>query len=280
MARSTTIRLPGTDGPDITIERGVMSAPRVLIDGQVVARDPGRKDTYPIVLPDGTTRTITLKSGWNGVVALADDGSRLPLDPARPLWETVLSLAPIGLVAIGGLVGGAFGGGGVAANMAISRSDLRPAVRAAAMVAVLAVAAVAWFVVARAVATTLSPLPTYTAGQCLDRIGTGDTIDASALRVVDCTDPHDGEVVGLDPVSAPGENPVYPGLPAIESAASAACPPLFAAYVGVNYDLSRLEMIYLYPSGETWERGDRQIACVATGPGGEQLTSSMAGTAR
>lgn len=145
MARLTTIRLPGTDGPDITIERGVLSPPRVSIDGQVVVRDPKRKDTYPIVLPDGTMRSIALKSGLNGMVAVADDGSRLPLDPKRPAWETVLSLAPIGLVAIGGLIGGAFGGGGVAANMAISRSDLRPAVRVTAMVAVLAVAAVSWF---------------------------------------------------------------------------------------------------------------------------------------
>ena len=137
------------------------------------------------------------------------------------------------------------------------------------MVAVLAIVAVSWFVVVRALATALNLLPTYTAGQCPDRTGTGDTIDASAIRVVDCADPDDGEVVGLDPVSVPGENPAYPGLPAIESAASAACPPLFAAYIGVEYELSRLEMIYLYPPDETWERGDRQIACVATAPGGE-----------
>ena len=280
MARSTTIRLPGMDGPDITIERGVFSPPRVSIDGQTVARDPKLKNTYSIALPDGTTRSIMLKSDWRGTVVVAEDGSRLPLDPPRPIWETVLTFAPFALVAIGGLVGGAFGGGGVAANMAISRSGLRPAVRAAAMVAVLAVATVSSFFVARGVATILSPLPTYTAGQCVDGIGTGDTIDASAIRVIDCADSHDGEIVGVHLVNTPSPSAAYPGLSAIDVTAATECRPLFAGYVGTDFDKSRLEMIFLYPSGDTWDRGDREIACVAFGPGGEQLTGSVAGTAR
>jgi len=280
MASLTTIRLPGTDGPDILIERGMVSPPRVSIDGQPVARDPKLKNTYSIALPDGTTRSIMLKSDWRGTVVVAEDGSRLPLDPPRPIWETVLTFAPIGLVAIGGLIGGAFGGGGVAANMAVSRSGLQPAVRAAAMVAVLAVTAVSWFFVARAVVTTLNPLPVYTAGQCVDGIGTGDAIDASAIRVIDCADSHDGEIVGVHRVNTPSEGTVYPGVSAIDATAATECRPLFAAYVGTDFNQSRLEMIFLYPSGDTWDRGHREIACVAFGPGGEQLTGSVAGTAR
>jgi hypothetical protein len=280
MTRSTTIRLPGTDGPDITVERGAFSAPRVTIDGQVIARDPERKDSYPIVAADGKARSIVLKPGWNGMVVVADDGSRISLDPPRPLWETVLTFLPIGLVAVGGLIGGAFGGAAAATNIAISRTDLRTPVRIAAMVAVGAVAALGWFAVARTVATTLNPIPTYVTGQCLDGTGTGDAADSSAITTTACANQHGGEVIGIHTVPAPGDGAGYPGLSALQAIANAECLPLFAAYVGVAYDVSRLEMITLHPTKDAWDRADRQIACIAIGPGGDVLTGSVAGTAQ
>ena len=57
------------------------------------------------------------------------------------------------------------------------------------------------------------------------------------------------------------------------------CPQLFASYIGIAFDVSRLEMLYLYPSEDTWGQGDRQIACIATGSDGEQLTGTLAGGA-
>lgn len=280
MARSTTIRLPGTDGPDIVIERGAFSKPRVRIDGSEVPRDPARKDTFAIVTADGTPRSFALKSDRNGLKVVADDGGQIALDPPRPAWETVLTLLPVGLVAVGGLVGGAIGGAAAAGNMAISRSDLRTPVRVAAMLAVTAVAAVGWFAIARTLANTLSPIPSYVAGQCVDGVGTGDSVDPAALRTAACADPHGGEVVGIHAISEPSDGSGFPGVSTIEATAIDRCPPLFAEYVGIRFDASRLKMFYIHPSADTWSRGDRQIACIATGPDGEQLTGSIASTAR
>jgi hypothetical protein len=280
MARSTTIRLPGTDGPDIVIERGAFSKARVTIDGGEVPRDPARKDSYSVVAADGTTRSFTLKSSRSGLDVVADDGSRIALDPTRPLWETILAILPVGLVAVGGLIGGAFGGAAAAGNFAISRSDLRTPVRVAAMLAVTALAVVAWFVIARTIATSLSPIPAYVTGQCVNGTGTGANIDPSRIRTTACSDPHGGEVIGIHTVRTQDGGATYPGVSTVETAAAERCPQLFEAYVGIDYDASRLEMIYTYPSEETWGRGDRQIACIATGSGGEQITGTLAGTAR
>ena len=280
MARSTTIRLPGTDGPDIVIERGAFSKPRVRIDGSEIPRDSARKDTYSIVTSDGATRSFTLKSTRNGLVVIADDGSQFALDPPRPLWETVLAFLPVGLVAIGGLLGGAFGGIAAAGNIAISRSDLRTPVRIGAMVGVTVLAALAWFVLAYVAATTLNPIPDYAAGECVDGTFTGDTADADAIRTVPCADPHRGEVVGVHTVADPGSGAAFPGTSTISTTANDRCVPLFAEYVGIDFETSILEMFYVYPSEETWARGDREIACIATGSGGGELTGSIAGTAQ
>jgi hypothetical protein len=280
MARSTTIRLPGTDGPDIVIERGAFSKPRVRIAGSEVPRDPARKDSFSVLASDGTTRSFTLKSSRNGLVAVADDGSEITLDPPRPLWETVLAFLPVGLVAVGGLIGGAFGGAAAAGNIAISRSDLRTPVRIAAMIGVTLLAVLAWFVFAFAVATALNPIPSYAAGECLKGTFTGNSIDLSAIRTTECAEPHRGEVVGVHALAEPASAAAFPGIPAIETTASDRCPPLFADYVGIGFDESRLEMFYLYPSEETWGRGDRQIACIVTASGGEALTGTVAGTAQ
>ena len=282
MARSTTIRLPGTDGPDIVIERGAFSKPRVRIGGQELPRSPGSKDSYALVTSDGTTRTFSLKSDRNGLRVVADDGSEFALDPPRPLWETVLAFLPVGLVAVGGLIGGAFGGAAAAGNLAISRSDLRTPVRIGAMVALSAIAVVAWLVVSVTLAAGLFQIPSYATGQCVDGIeaGAGTTIDAASIRETTCTEPHGGEVIGVHPLPATVAGATFPGVATIESEAIIRCPSLFADYVGVAFEISRLEMFYLYPSEETWGRGDRQIACIATGPAGERLTGSVAGTAR
>ena len=280
MARSTTIRLPGTDGPDIVVERGMLSKPRVRIDGRDVPRDPARKDSYTVVLPDGSTRSFALKSDRNGLAVVADDGSRMALDPPRPIWETVLTLLPIGLVAVGGLIGGAIGGVAAAGNMAISRSSLRTPVRIAGMLLLTSVAVLGWLVIARTLSLTLSSVPTYAVGQCVDGIGSGTEVDATAIRTTPCTNPHQGEVVGVHAMTAPDEGSRFPGLSAVETTAQERCPPLFASYIGISFEVSRLEMLYVYPSEETWGRGDREIACIATGTGGERLTGTLIGSAQ
>jgi hypothetical protein len=235
-----------------------------------------------VVTADGTTHSFSLKSDRNGLRVVADDGSEFALDPPRPLWETVLAFLPIGLVAVGGLIGGGVGGAAAAGNIAISRSDLRTPVRIGAMLALSAVAVVAWLVISFGFASATYQIPTYAAGECVNGIGadTGATIDATAIRTAPCTEPHRGEVVGVHSIPASGAGATFPGISTIDALALEQCTSLFAGYVGIDYESSRFEMLYLHPSDETWGRGDRQIACVATGPAGEDLTGSVAGTAQ
>ncbi len=280
MPQPTTIRLPGTDGPDIVIERRAFGKPRVTVDGRQVPPDAGRKNLYTIATADGTTRSFTLKTTNNQLTVVADDGHQIALDPSRPLWETALAFLPVGLVAVGGVIGGVMGGVAAVINLAISRSNLRAPLRVAAMVAVAGLAAVAWFAVVRTIAISLNPVPTYTVGQCVDGIGAGTTIDATTIRTTPCTNPHQGEVVGVHAMAAAADGTTFPGLSTVETTADDRCPQLFASYIGIAFDVSRLEMLYLYPSEDTWGQGDRQIACIATGSDGEQLTGTLAGSAQ
>jgi hypothetical protein len=63
----------------------------------------------------------------------------------------VLSLLPVGLIPLGGLIGGLFGGAAVAINLGLARRPLGAGLQAAAMLGVAVAAYVVWFVVARTI---------------------------------------------------------------------------------------------------------------------------------
>lgn len=66
-------------------------------------------------------------------------------------WQLVLSLLPVGLIPLGGLIGGLFGGAAVAINVWLARRQLGAALQVMAMLGVSIAAYVLWFVVARAI---------------------------------------------------------------------------------------------------------------------------------
>ena len=265
------VRLPETDGPDITIERGAFGAPRVTVDGQAVPR--ASDGSFAILSADGSTTSFKVQSGFAGQWLELDDGRRLALDPPVPVWLRILTLLPIGLVAVGGLIGGAIGGLGAGVNLGITRTSLSRPVQAVAMLGVLAVAAGAWWLVGTTVRNTFLPQITYARGDCVADVPSSGA-DVTGLRKVACDADHNGEIVGV----AEQPDGSFPGVPAIEAIAEGACLAAFQAYVGTGYETSRLDMFYLYPSSETWDAGDRQIACLAVAPAGELLSGSVAGT--
>lgn len=63
-------------------------------------------------------------------------------------WQVVLSLLPLVLIGLGGLVGGAVGGAGAWLNLKVARGSLHPAVKALIMVVVVVVTYVVWSFVA------------------------------------------------------------------------------------------------------------------------------------
>ncbi|WZH37977.1 MAG: septum formation family protein [Microbacterium enclense] len=109
-------------------------------------------------------------------------------------------------------------------------------------------------------------------GECLDDVSTGIiTTD----NLVDCDSPHTYEVFG--DVAVP--DGAFPGESAIDTTAQRSCDEAFASYVGVPYDESTLDYSYVGPSSDTWDLGDRQIACLLTDPAGE-TTGSLANSGR
>lgn len=112
----------------------------------------------------------------------------------------------------------------------------------------------------------------------------GDCLDSATLRnandmvgrvtVVECDEEHDTEVVGVYEV--PGED--YPGPDALNEIAGTECTASFREYVGVDYQLSELELVPLIPSEKGWEADDHRMVCIATAP--EPFTGSVEGTGR
>ena len=125
-------------------------------------------------------------------------------------------------------------------------------------------------------------------GQCFDLRGTDGgarlAIRSDATRVgdgevvvlLDCSQPHQYEVTAVvDVPFAAG----WPGDTELVAIAKRVCPESQAAYVGLAYELSALEVGWILPTLEEWDRGRRQIACVVFDPAGP-LTATAQASAR
>jgi hypothetical protein len=66
-------------------------------------------------------------------------------------WQTILTLVPLALIGVGGVLGGLFGALAAVLNVKIAKSGLNAPVKAIVMVGVDFAAVVAWYVVAAAV---------------------------------------------------------------------------------------------------------------------------------
>jgi hypothetical protein len=94
------------------------------------------------------------------------------------------------------------------------------------------------------------PATSLASGNCID----DDTQGAvSLVKVVNCTTPHNAEVVGIFTLDD-GE---FPGNEALVDQAGQRCPD----YVPENVD-PQLAIYYLVPTTETWPEGDRNIICL------------------
>jgi hypothetical protein len=71
-------------------------------------------------------------------------------------WQLVLSLLPLALIGLGGLIGGAVGGAAAWANLKVARLTLHPAVKALIMIAIVGAAYLVWSVIAVAVTSMLA----------------------------------------------------------------------------------------------------------------------------
>ena len=95
-------------------------------------------------------------------------------------------------------------------------------------------------------------------GQCIDT-ETADGEQVSSLPVVDCSQPHQGEIYALPQLP----DGAFPGDAAVTQAAEEEClGQAFTDYVGVSYQESEFEVAPYLPNAESWAGGDREIVCV------------------
>jgi hypothetical protein len=114
-------------------------------------------------------------------------------------------------------------------------------------------------------------------GTCID--DDGRAADVSAVTVVDCDQPHTGEVFAATRIDRPDDAP-YPGQDTLQADSQQFCQgQAYTDYVGVSYAETRFFVYWLVPTEATWAAGDRDVACVLYDVAGP-MTGSVEGSGR
>ncbi|WP_420098729.1 septum formation family protein [Corynebacterium sp.] len=108
-------------------------------------------------------------------------------------------------------------------------------------------------------------------GDCVSDMGqldgTGD------IDVVDCAEPHAGEVYAQADIA--GKN-LFPGNEPLGREAGGICAgDAFTDYVGVGFPESSLDVVTMMPSKESWAQEDRTVTCVVTDPHLDQIDGTL-----
>jgi len=263
------VTIPG--GPEIVIQRSLLGSITVLADGAPVARKSWRRPVYPIRI-NGVPSDLRIAGQFSGLRAQVN-GLDIPLEQRLAPWETVLSLLPFALIAVGGLVGGVIAGVAVGFNtMLVRRIPLVP-LRAAVLVVVAALSFGLWYTTVRAIVRA----PNLTAGTCLNGVHEGAALSSTTTHAVACTSVHDSEVVGT---YATGGTGAYPGQQSLLRLGEAPCRSQFSSFVGTDLESSSLTMLLVVPTDQTWADGARQITCLVVASNGGPLTGSVLATGR
>ncbi len=114
-------------------------------------------------------------------------------------------------------------------------------------------------------------------GDCYNLPDDDEDDAVATLERTECDEPHDGELFAQQPVTLDDDD--YPGDEAIRPEVVRICTgQAFDDYIGTSFDLSRFDVYPLQPSEESWEDGDREIACFVRNPDGSRLQESVEGS--
>ena len=96
-------------------------------------------------------------------------------------------------------------------------------------------------------------------GVCFDDgdLALGEMEEVGEVPLVECSEPHDNEVYAIVAV----EGDVFPGEQTIQTQADDVCLDAFDPFVGLDYESSALDFGWLVPTADSWEMGDRVVAC-------------------
>lgn len=114
-------------------------------------------------------------------------------------------------------------------------------------------------------------------GDCYQPIEDKDDRTLLAAAVLPCEAPHLREVIGLEQLDAPPEA-LWPGDSEVSRAAEDLCDAAFTAYVGIDYERSKLDAAFHFPTEQTWPGGDRFVLCTVEAHPSQPFTSSVRGT--
>lgn len=118
-------------------------------------------------------------------------------------------------------------------------------------------------------------------GDCFDvteRAGDDGAV-VETVTLVDCDEPHRAEVFAIETIEAADTDP-FPGVEERDATAMGLCEPGFEEFVGIPAVESELALVWLAPTEESWDDGDREVTCAVSATGDERLEESVAGAAR
>jgi hypothetical protein len=98
--------------------------------------------------------------------------------------------------------------------------------------------------------------------------------EVEEVPLVECSEPHDNEVYAV--VTVDGE--VFPGEEAIQDQADQVCHDDFDPFVGLDYQSSVLDFGWLVPTADSWDMGDRVVACFVYRMDLEKVTGTLEGS--
>ena len=107
-------------------------------------------------------------------------------------------------------------------------------------------------------------------GDCLNDLT--NSTDVSSLPSVDCAQPHQGEVFAVFDLP-PGP---YPGADGVDDLVSKGCNARLAEYSPSAPSDDAVGLFSVYPLEQNWERGDREVVCIAKATSGT-TTGSIKG---
>lgn len=102
-------------------------------------------------------------------------------------------------------------------------------------------------------------------GDCYGDFGSINSDESTVfetLPALPCDEPHDYEVFAgkkIEAKSLPAESMLW-------SDTEEFCMKKFASFVGISYDDSTLDLVYFYPTSESWDLGDRDMTCLIEDP--------------
>ena len=113
-------------------------------------------------------------------------------------------------------------------------------------------------------------------GNTTHSIQVPDSAQVGNVVTTDCTEEHTGEVYYISTITQDS----LPSSSEMDELIAAACFDSFEDYVGTSPEETTLDATAMYPTSQTWSKGDRDIVCIAVPTGDEKLTESVRGSGK